>query len=52
MEPVDPSKNHFQISIVKSAVRIGAGAILMTGNIFLEGVFLIGAELLGIMEEL
>ena len=51
-EPVDVSKKHFYISLVKSAVRIAAGAVLITGNLILAGALLIGAELLGIAEEL
>lgn len=51
-EPVDVSKKHFYISLLKSAVRIGAGGILITGNFVAAGVLLIGAELLGILEEL
>ena len=39
-EPVDPSKKHFYISIVKSLVRIVAGALFIV------------AEVLGIVEEL
>lgn len=48
----DPSKKHFYISLVKSAVRIVAGVFLVTGNVVLAGVFLIAAEGLGIAEEL
>ena len=52
-EPVDVSKKHFYISLVKSAVRIiGCAVALATGSIFwLAGCFL-AAELLGIVEEL
>ena len=52
-EPVDVSKKHFYISMVKSAVRI-AGCILTlyTGHVFwLASGFLV-AEFLGIAEEL
>lgn len=52
MEPVDPSKKHFYISLVKSAVRIVAGVFLVMGNFVLAGLFLIAAEGLGIIEEL
>ena len=52
MEPVDPSKKHFYISLVKSCVRIMAGIALCTGSLFVAGLLLIGAELLGILEEL
>ena len=53
MEPVDVSKKHFYISMVKSAVRIaGCAVALFTGSVFwLAGGFLV-AELLGIAEEL
>lgn len=59
-EPVDVSKKHFYISLVKSAVRIGAGAafvsVLFTPigvmSIVAGGVLLIAAEILGILEEL
>lgn len=52
-EPVDPSKKHFYISMIKSAVRIlGCVVALYTGSVFwLAGGFLVG-ELLGILEEL
>ena len=52
MEPVDPSKKHFYISLVKSVVRIASGTSLIIGNIVLAGVLLIGAEILGVLEEL
>ena len=52
IEPKDVSKKHFYISLVKSGVRIGAGIVLMTGNFFVAGLLLIGAEGLGILEEL
>jgi len=51
-EPVDVSKKHFYISLVKSAVRIVAGVFLVMGNVVLAGVLLIAAEGLGIAEEL
>ena len=51
-EPKDPSEKHFRISMVKSAVRIIAGITLCTGNLLVAGLLLIGAELLGIWEEL
>jgi len=53
MEPVDPSKKHFYISMVKSAVRIaGCVLTLYTGHVlWLAGGFLV-AEFLGIAEEL
>ena len=51
-EPVDPSKKHFYISLQKSAVRIAAGVLFVTGNIVGAGFLLIAAEGLGILEEL
>ena len=51
-EPVDPSKKHFYISIVKSIVRIFAGVMLAMGNFVLAGALLIGADVLGILVEL
>ena len=52
-EPVDVSKKHFYISLVKSGVRIaGCLSVLLGANIiWLAGGFLL-AELLGIAEEL
>ena len=59
-EPVDVSKKHFYISLVKSAVRITAG-IAFVGVLFtpvgvapiaIGGALLIAAEVLGILEEL
>ena len=52
IEPKDVSKKHFYISLVKSVVRIGAGVILMTGNFVVAGLLFIGAEGLGILEEM
>lgn len=48
IQPKDPSKGHFYISLVKSGVRIAAGAMLITGNLLFAGVLLIVAEVLGI----
>lgn len=48
----DP-KWHQRISFAKSAVRIAAGlALVWPGSIVLAGVFLIVAEILGIVEEI
>ncbi len=52
VEPKDPSAKHFRISMVKSVVRIIAGVVLCTGNLLVAGLLLIGAEMLGIWEEL
>jgi hypothetical protein len=61
VEPVDVSKKHFYISLVKSAVRIVAGGAFIVGGYYLEnwgtyimagGALLVIAEILGIAEEL
>ena len=52
VEPKDPSDKHFRISMVKSAVRIAGFIALCTGNLLTAGIILIGAELLGIWEEM
>jgi hypothetical protein len=51
IQPKDTSKGHFYISLIKSAVRIGAGGCLILGDLFAAGVLLIFAEILGIAEE-
>jgi hypothetical protein len=60
-EPVDVSKKHFYISLVKSVVRIAAGGALVYAGymggfayapLLWAGWLLIGAEILGIAEEL
>ena len=43
--------NHFNVSLVKSVVRICAGVALITLNLILAGALLIVAEILGIIEE-
>lgn len=48
----DPGRRHFYISMVKSAVRIGAGTALVLGFFVNAGLLLIIAELLGVVEEL
>lgn len=52
IQPKDTSKGHFYVSIVKSAVRIAAGASLIMGAFVVTGALLIIAEVLGIVEEL
>ena len=53
MQPKESkTKQHFYTSLVKSGVRILAGAVLVTGKVGLAGVLLIVAEILGIVEEL
>lgn len=52
MKHPDP-RLHRNISFVKSALRIAAGITLVwPQNVILAGVFLILAEVLGIVEEL
>ena len=48
----DTSRGHFWVSLAKSAIRIFAGGVLMAGNIWLAGVCIVLAEVLGIVEEL
>ena len=60
IQPKDTSKGHFYVSLAKSGLRIVAGACLITAGysimtdswLVASGVFLVGAELLGILEEL
>jgi hypothetical protein len=52
IQPKDTSKGHFYVSLVKSAIRIVAGACLIGGNLLMAGYCLIIAEILGIVEEL
>jgi len=51
VQPKDTSKGHFYVSVVKSAVRIGAGSALIMGSFAVCGWLLILAEILGILEE-
>jgi hypothetical protein len=51
IQPKDTSKGHFYVSILKSAVRIAAGASLIMGSLAVCGWLLILAEILGIVEE-
>jgi len=52
IQPKDTSKGHFYVSLVKSGLRIAAGVFLIQGNVIGAGCLLIGAELLGIVEEM
>lgn len=53
IQPKDPNKGHFYVSLVKSATRIAAGiALVWPQNLILAGAFLIAAEVLGIIEEI
>jgi hypothetical protein len=52
IQPKDPSRGHFFVSLAKSGVRILAGIALATGHFVTAGILLILAELLGIAEEM
>lgn len=52
IQPKDPSKGHFYVSLAKSGIRIIAGICLISGNLFFAGAGFILAEVLGIVEEL
>ena len=53
VQPKDPSKRHFYISMVKSAVRL-AGCLVAAGtsSVVLLALFFAVAEFIGIAEEL
>jgi hypothetical protein len=53
MQPKESKSNrHFNISMVKSGVRIAAYTMLAFGHLWLAGLTLIMAEGLGVAEEL
>ena len=52
IQPRDTSRGHFYVSLVKSVLRIGAGASLIYFGLTEAGILLIVAEVLGIVEEL
>lgn len=52
VQPKDTSKGHFYVSLVKSGMRIIAGATLASGQLYAAGMLLIFAEMLGVVEEL
>ena len=52
VQPKDPSKKHFYVILVKSGLRIFAGATLAAGQLYVAGMLLIFAEMLGIVEEI
>jgi len=52
IQPKDPSKGHFYVSIAKSVIRIIAGVCLVNGNFVFAGSGFILAEILGIVEEM
>ena len=43
--------NHMNVSFVKSGLRFVAGGALIAGSLFWGGVFIILAEVLGVVEE-
>ena len=53
IQPQDPSRGHFYVSLVKSATRMAAGiALIWPQSMIIAGCFLIAAEILGVIEEL
>ena len=52
VQPKDPSKGHFYVSLAKSAIRIAAGIALLYGEVAYAGFLLIGAEVLGVVVEI
>ena len=52
IQPKDPSRGHFYVSMVKSGLRIIAGYALINSNFILAGGLFIAAEVLGVVEEL
>jgi hypothetical protein len=53
IQPKDTSRGHFYVSLIKSAIRIAAGiALIWPQSIILAGVFLIAAEIFGVVEEI
>ena len=52
VQPKDTSKGHFYVSLVKSGLRIVAGASLIMMGFPEAGWLFIAAEVLGIVEEL
>ena len=52
VQPKDPSRGHFYVSLAKCGLRIIAGVFLIDGNLLVAGSLLILAEGLGIIEEL
>ena len=52
IQPGDPSRGHFYVSLAKSVIRIAAGVALISGSLPLGGGLLIAAEILGVLEEM
>lgn len=44
--------NHFNVSIVKSILRIAAGVALINSEFYVSGGLFIAAEILGVVEEI
>lgn len=44
--------NHMNVSFVKSGLRFIAGGALIMGSLLWAGIFLIAAEVLGVVEEI
>lgn len=52
VQPKDPSRGHFYVSLVKSFLRIMAALGLVYSSFVAAGILFIIAEVLGIVEEL
>ena len=52
IQPKDTSKGHFYVSLAKSGIRIFAGGVLMAGDVWLAGLCIVLAEVLGVVEEI
>jgi hypothetical protein len=53
IQPKDTSRGHFYVSLGKSAIRIAAGiSLVWPESMVLAGIFLILAEVFGVLEEL
>ncbi len=52
IQPKDISRGHFYVSLAKSGIRIFAGGVLMAGNVWLAGLCIVLAEVLGVVEEI
>lgn len=52
IQPKDTSKGHLYVSLAKSAIRVVAGGALMSQMLYVAGILIITAEILGIVEEL
>ncbi len=44
--------NHFNVSLVKSMLRIAAAVALINSELIVAGSLLIAAEILGVVEEI